>query len=55
MPHNELGVNDLDQQYPSLEAVEYLDLPDISRLEDDRLYAAAVSYTHLTQPTIYSV
>ena len=43
MPHNDLSSSDLDQHYPSLEAVEDLDLPDISRLEDDRLYAAGMN------------
>ena len=42
MPHNMMSADELDQYYPSLEAVEDLDLPDLSRLEDDRLYSAGM-------------
>jgi len=42
MPHVELSVEQLEEQYPSLEAVEDLDLPDLSRLEDEQLYAAGM-------------
>ena len=43
MPHNEHSLPELDKLYPSLEAVEDLDLPDLSRLEDDKLYAAGMT------------
>ena len=43
MPHNEHSLLELDKLYPSLEAVEDLDLPDLSRLEDDKLYAAGMT------------
>ena len=42
MPHNYLVAIQLEQQYPSLEAVEDLDIPDLSRLEDEQLYAAGM-------------
>jgi hypothetical protein len=43
MPHIEYSSVELDKVYPSLEAVEDLDLPDLSRLEDDTLYAAGMT------------
>ena len=43
MPHNYLDATQLEQQYPSLEAVEDLDIPDLSRLEDEQLYAAGMN------------
>jgi hypothetical protein len=42
MPHNHLTPQQLEEQYPSLEAVEDLDLPDLSRLEDEQLYSAGM-------------
>ena len=42
MPHNHLTPRQLEEQYPSLEAVEDLDLPDLSRLEDEQLYSAGM-------------
>jgi hypothetical protein len=42
MPHVELSAGQLEEQYPSLEAVDDLDLPDLSRLEDEQLYAAGM-------------
>ncbi len=43
MPHIEYSSVELDKAYPSLEAVEDLDLPDLSRLEDNTLYAAGMT------------
>jgi hypothetical protein len=42
MPHNLLTTQQLQEQYPSLEAVEDLDLPDLSKLEDEQLYSAGM-------------
>ena len=42
MPHNVLSRADLDREYPSLEAVNDLELDDLTRLEDDQLYAAGM-------------
>ncbi len=42
MPHNLLTTQQLQEQYPSLEAVEDLDLPDLARLEDEQLYSAGM-------------
>ena len=46
MPHNHLSPVQLEQQYPSLEAVEDLDIPDLSRLEDEQLYVAGMKVVH---------
>ena len=43
MPHNYLDDVQLELQYPSLAAVEDLDMPDLSRLEDEQLYAAGMN------------
>ena len=43
MPHIECSPQQLDKMYPSFEAVDDLDLPDLSRLEDDKLYAAGMN------------
>ena len=43
MPHNSLSTEELDRRYPSLEAVEDLDLPDLSLLEDEQLYTAGMA------------
>ena len=43
MPHNILNADELERQYPSLQAVKDLDLPDLSRLEDDQLYSAGMA------------
>ena len=43
MPHNLMDADELERQYPSLEAVEDLDLQDLSRLEDDQLYSAGMN------------
>ena len=42
MPHTELGKEELDVAYPSLEAVEELELNDLTRLEDKPLYGAGM-------------
>ena len=42
MPHNILNKEDLDGEYPSLEAVGDLPLDDLTRLADDQLYAAGM-------------
>ena len=42
MPHTQLTDEEIEEQYPSLEAVDDLDLPDLSRLEDESLYAAGM-------------
>ena len=42
MPHNELDNKELDLAYPSLEAVEELELDDLTRLEDDLLYGVGM-------------
>ena len=42
MPHNELNPAMLEAQYPSLEVCPDLDLQDLTRLEDDKLYAAGM-------------
>ena len=42
MPHTELGKEELDLAYPSLEAVEELELNDLTRLEDEPLYGAGM-------------
>ena len=42
MPHNRLSPIQLERQYPSLDAVGGLDLPDLSRLEGEQLYAAGM-------------
>ena len=38
MPHNILNADQLKLQYPSLDAVDDLDLPDLVRLEDGVVY-----------------
>ena len=43
MPHNLWAQEELDARYPSLRAVADLELDDLSRLEDERLYAAGMS------------
>ena len=43
MPHVQLTEEEIAKHYPSLEAVDDLDLPDLSRLEDEQLYAAGRS------------
>ena len=42
MPHNELAGDDLDAAFPSLQATDEPQLEDLTRLEDDRLYAAGM-------------
>jgi len=42
MPHVQLTEEEFAKHYPSLEAVDDLDLPDLSRLEDEQLYAAGM-------------
>ena len=42
MPHNHLDVDELEDRYPSLEVVDDVDIPDMTRLEDDSLYAAGM-------------
>ena len=42
MPHVQLRAGQLEKEYPSFEAVEDLDLPDLPRLEDEQLYAAGM-------------
>ena len=42
MPHNHLNATDLDLKYPSLKAVDDLDMPNLSRLEDEHLYSAGM-------------
>ena len=42
MPHTELGKEELDLAYPSLDAVEELELNDLTRLEDEPLYGAGM-------------
>ena len=42
MPHTELSPAALEAQYPSLEVCPDLDLQDLTRLEDDKLYAAGM-------------
>ena len=42
MPHTELGREELELAYPSLEAVEELELNDLTRVEDDLLYGAGM-------------
>jgi len=42
MPHVQLTHEEIEKYYPSLEAVDDLDLPDLSRLEDEQLYAAGM-------------
>jgi hypothetical protein len=42
MPHVEMSEEQLELEFPSLEAVDDLDLPDLSRLEDEQLYAAGM-------------
>jgi len=42
MPHVQLTEEEIAKHYPSLEAVDDLDLPDLSRLEDEQLYAAGM-------------
>ena len=46
MPHVQMSAAQLEVEYPSLEAVEDLDLPDLSRLEDEQLYAAGMRVVH---------
>ena len=43
MPHTEYSPLELDKIYPGLGTVEDLDLPDLSRLEDNKLYAAGMT------------
>ena len=42
MPHVHLSPQELQEQYPSLEAVDGLDLPDLARLEGEQLYSAGM-------------
>ena len=42
MPHVCLGSEELDLLYPSLEAVDELELNDLTRLEDEMLYGAGM-------------
>ena len=42
MPHNDLDSGELDIRYPSLEAIDDVDMPDLSRLEDESLYSAGM-------------
>ena len=42
MPHIDLESKKLDIRYPSLEAVEELELEDLTRLEDEALYGAGM-------------
>ena len=42
MPHIDLGSKELDIRYPSFEAVEVLELEDLTRLEDEALYSAGM-------------
>ena len=42
MPHIDLESKELDIRYPSLEAVEELELEDLTRLEDEALYGAGM-------------
>ena len=42
MPHNCLGPAELERRFPSLEAVPDVPLHDLTRLEDDTLYAAGM-------------
>ena len=42
MPHNELEPSELDEAYPSLEAVDDLRLDDLTRLEDESFYSAGM-------------
>ena len=43
MPHNLWDREELDTRYPSLKAIADLELEDLSRLEDERLYAAGMN------------
>lgn len=43
MPYNHLDAVQLELQHPSLEAIGDLDMPDLSRLEDEQLYAAGMN------------
>jgi hypothetical protein len=42
MPHIQMSPAELEEEYPSLVVVDDLDLPDLSRLEDEKLYAAGM-------------
>ena len=42
MLHVQLTHEEVEKEYPSLEAVDDLDLPDLSRLEDEQPYAAGM-------------
>ena len=42
MPHLGLSNQEVEEKYPSLEAVDDLELNDLARLEDDSLYAAGM-------------
>ena len=42
MPHNQLDSHELETRYPSLEAVDDVDIADLSRLEDESLYSAGM-------------
>ena len=42
MPRNIVSKADLDREYPSLEAADDFALDDLTRLEDDQLYAAGM-------------
>ena len=42
MPHVQMSTEQLEIEYPSLETVEDLHLPDLSRLEDEQLYVAGM-------------
>ena len=42
MPHVQPTCEEIAKHYPSLGAVDDLDLPDLSRLEDEQLYAAGM-------------
>ena len=43
MPHVQLSPSQLDEQYPSLKAVDDLDLPDLSHLEDEQMYSGGMT------------
>ena len=42
MPHNHMSGEELSNKFPSPEVVDDADIPDLSRLEDDSLYAAGM-------------
>ena len=42
MPHTQLRPEQLENDHPGLEVVDDLNLPDLSRLEDEQLYVAGM-------------